>query len=408
MNNPVAVEIDALGKLLSLAKSLQEAMKDVPEDKAIERVLIRTTPLGQLAFQVKGGSLWRFFAITLPGREKEYDLGQNLAQLQSLFRSLSCHTDQEIRRAAQGMAMYGDTVIDTSDAVLTLSLLEKSLNSLIDHIKQKKLRRQSDDERKKNIADALDGMKISFRPKSELMVASVLPPKKTTRRKVVADKAIDELLDALRSKYSLQNAFPYELAYTQGRFCALERCKKELLLWQEGTSQPSDALARFRNVKSLLHEWDSASPEVSQLKQQAHDARNKAISSLQDIHERLERLIHSLDGNQKDNQEKCAFCEKVKKQRTLVERHQALLEDQEQNVLLELFRRCGEHYLVLPQQYQLDVQELQHAVSGQKDVIEKLEEAIGLLEREHLSAPKAISDENRDGTKKSTTRRKSR
>lgn len=163
-SHPKAVDRDALGKLLSLAKSLEEVFKDTPQHKAIERVLIRTTTEGRLAFQVKGGMLWRFFTITLPGREREYDMGQNLAQLGSLFQSLLGPSDQEIRRAAQGMAMYGETVIDTTDAVATLIALQTTLNSIIDHVKQKKLRRLSDEERKKNIMEALEAMKINWRP----------------------------------------------------------------------------------------------------------------------------------------------------------------------------------------------------------------------------------------------------
>lgn len=157
------VDLDALGKLLSLAKSLGEVLNDTSQPKAIERVLIRTTQDGQLAFQVKGGMLWRFFTITLAGREKEYDLGQNLAQLQSLFYALRSHSDQEIRRAAQGMAMYGDTVIDTKDAVASLMGLQTALNSIIDHVKQNKMRRQPDEERKKSIIDALEAMKITWK-----------------------------------------------------------------------------------------------------------------------------------------------------------------------------------------------------------------------------------------------------
>lgn len=158
------VDLNALGKLLSLAKSLEEVFQDSANNKAIERVLIRTTPEGQLAFQVKGGMLWRFFTITLPGREKEYDLGQNLAQLQSLFHDISGPSDQEIRRAAQGMAMYGETVIDATDAVASLIGLQTALNSIIDHVKQNKLRRQPDEERKKSITEALEAMKINWRP----------------------------------------------------------------------------------------------------------------------------------------------------------------------------------------------------------------------------------------------------
>ncbi len=158
------VDVEALGKLLSLAKSLDDVVKDSQNFKAIQRVLIHTKPDGELAFQVKGGMLWRFFAITLPGREKDYDLRQNLAQLQNLFTSLHGPSDQEIRRAAQGMAMYGETVIDTSDAVATLIGLQNALNSIIDHVKSNKLRRQPDEERKKSIILALDSMKINWRP----------------------------------------------------------------------------------------------------------------------------------------------------------------------------------------------------------------------------------------------------
>ncbi|MBS0635174.1 MAG: hypothetical protein JSR37_06905 [Verrucomicrobia bacterium] len=171
-----AIDLEALGKLLSLAKSLEGVSENT---KAIERVLLRTTPEGQLAFQVKGGMLWRFFAITLPGREKEYDLGQNLAQLQSLFVSISGPSDQEIRRAAQGMAMYGETVIDTTDAVAALIGLQTALNSIIDYVKQNKLRRQTDEERKKSIVDALEAMKINWRP-------NVAPPIKPRKKRVVA------------------------------------------------------------------------------------------------------------------------------------------------------------------------------------------------------------------------------
>ncbi|MCE5295263.1 MAG: hypothetical protein LLF94_11725 [Chlamydiales bacterium] len=162
--NSPTVDLDALGKLLSLAKSLDEVYQDSANTKAIERVLIRTLQEGTLAFQVKGGVLWRFFAITLPGREKEYDLGQNLAQLQSLFHAIGGHSDQDIRRAAQGMAMYGETVIDTTDAVAALIGLQTALNSIVDHVKQNKLRRVPDEERKKSIVDALEAMKINWRP----------------------------------------------------------------------------------------------------------------------------------------------------------------------------------------------------------------------------------------------------
>lgn len=179
----VAVDTDALGKLLSLAKSLEEALQNQTDEKTIERVLIRKAPEGQLMFQVKGGMFWRFFTITLSGREQEYDLGQNFAQLQSLFRALSHHSDQEIRRAAQGMAMYGQTVIDTKDACVTLSALQTTLNSIIDLIKRKKLRRQIDEERKKSIVDALEAMKIQWRAPEPAVKAS-----KPRREKKPQDK----------------------------------------------------------------------------------------------------------------------------------------------------------------------------------------------------------------------------
>jgi len=173
---PQVIDLDALGKLLSLAKSLDEVFQDSANNKAIERVLIRTMAEGHLAFQVKGGMLWRFFTITLPGREKEYDLGQNLAQLQNLFHSIRAHSDQDIRRAAQGMAMYGETVIDTTDAVASLIGLQTALNSIIDHVKQNKLRRQIDEERKKSIVEALEAMKINWRPTTSI-------PNRPRRRK---------------------------------------------------------------------------------------------------------------------------------------------------------------------------------------------------------------------------------
>ena len=119
MNTPVPVDIDTLGKLLCLAKSLDDAFRDNPKSKAVNRVLIRTTSDGNLTFQAKGGHFWRFFAITLSGREQEYDLGKNFASLQSLFFALSQQSEAEIRRTAQGMAMYKDTVIDTQDAIAT-------------------------------------------------------------------------------------------------------------------------------------------------------------------------------------------------------------------------------------------------------------------------------------------------
>lgn len=176
---PQAVDVDALGKLLSLAKSLDEVFHDTPRHKAIERVLIRTTTEGHLAFQVKGGMLWRFFTITLPGRESEYDLGKNFQELQNLFQAIKPPSDQEIRRAAQGMAMYGETVIDTTDAIATLIGLQTTLNSIIDHVKQKKLRGSADEERKKNIIEALDSMKINWRP----MAPSLVKARKTPVRK---------------------------------------------------------------------------------------------------------------------------------------------------------------------------------------------------------------------------------
>lgn len=177
-SDPQVVDLDALGKLLSLAKSLEELFQEIPYMKAIERVLIRTTAEGKPAFQAKGGMLWRFFTITLPGREKEYDLGQNLAQLQNLFKAIQAPSDQEIRRAAQGMAMYGDTVIDTQDAIASLIGLQTTLNSIIDHVKQKKLRRPGDETRKKSISDALDAMKINWRQ------VTVSP--KTRKRKAIS------------------------------------------------------------------------------------------------------------------------------------------------------------------------------------------------------------------------------
>jgi hypothetical protein len=168
------VDIEALGKLLSLAKSFEEVFPDKTSDKAVERVLIRNDAQGHLSFQVKGGMLWRFFTITLSGREKAYDLGQNFAQLQNLFRSLKPHSDLEIRRAAQGMCMYGQTVIDTQDAVATLASLQETLNSMIDHIKRKKMRQPTDEERKKSIVEALETMKIDWKP--SLVKESKKPP----------------------------------------------------------------------------------------------------------------------------------------------------------------------------------------------------------------------------------------
>lgn len=158
------IDVDALGKLLTLAKSMEGVVQDQKDATVGERVLIRTRSDGQLAFQVKGGTLWRFFAITLSGREKEYDIGQNFVQLQSLFNALRDHSDEEIRRAAQGMAMYGQTVIDTKDAIVTLSELQNTLNSIIEHVKRKKMRQSLDEERKKSVIQALDAMKIDWRP----------------------------------------------------------------------------------------------------------------------------------------------------------------------------------------------------------------------------------------------------
>jgi hypothetical protein len=171
------IDIEALGKLLSLAKSFEEVFPDKTSDKAVERVLIRTDAEGHLSFQVKGGTLWRFFTITLSGREKAYDLGQNFAQLQSLFGSLKPHSDNELRRAAQGMCMYGQTVIDTHDAVATLVSLQETLNSMIEHIKRKKMRQPLDEERRKSIMEALDKMKIHWKEPCQK------EPKMRTRKK---------------------------------------------------------------------------------------------------------------------------------------------------------------------------------------------------------------------------------
>ncbi|MBS0655421.1 MAG: hypothetical protein JSR46_06580 [Verrucomicrobia bacterium] len=176
-----SIDVDALGKLLTLAKSMDGIFQDKRDAEAGERVLIRTTSDGHLAFQVKGGTLWRFFTITLSGREKEYDLGQNFAQLQALFHALKEKSDSEIRRAAQGMAMYGQTVIDTKDAIATLTGLQSTLNSIIEHVKRKKMRQALDEERKKSIIQALDAMKIDWRP----MESTEAPQQKKTSRKKV-------------------------------------------------------------------------------------------------------------------------------------------------------------------------------------------------------------------------------
>ena len=179
----IPVDIEALGKLLSLAKSFEEVFPDKTCDKAVERVLIRNTAEGHLSFQVKGGTLWRFFTITLSGREKAYDLGQNFAQLQSLFRSLKTHSDNELRRAAQGMCMYGQTVIDTHDAVAALVALQETLNSMIEHIKRKKMRQQQDDDRRKSIIEALDRMKIDWKEPSQKELKNVFRSRKKELQK---------------------------------------------------------------------------------------------------------------------------------------------------------------------------------------------------------------------------------
>lgn len=178
-----SIDTDALGKLLTLAKSMNDVLQDHTDVKATERILVRTTAEGTLTFQVKGGPLWRFLAITLSGREKEYDLGKNFAQLQALFHALKDLSDQEIRRAAQGMAMYGQTVIDTQDAVATLTSLQSTLNSIIEHVKRKKLRRQSDEERKKCIGETLEAMKINWRPEAMLLPDRVRTKVTTRSRK---------------------------------------------------------------------------------------------------------------------------------------------------------------------------------------------------------------------------------
>lgn len=372
MNMPAAVDLDVLGKLLSLAKSLDDAFRDNPKARAIERVLIRTTPEGHLAFQAKGGHFWRFVTITLPGREKEYDLGKNFANLQSLFQALSGQTENEIRRAAQGMAMYGETVIDTRDAVSTLRSLEQTLNSLIDHIITKKLRRQTDEERKKSIRQALDAMKIAFKPQSPHVAPLPKEPKRQNKRKAVVD-LFTETHTALESKIQAKNGYLYEASYLRGRLIAFDRCKKELMLWLEGASLPSKELLAFGDVKNLLNEWDRETPELSQLKQQAHDGRHLLQSALASIQERLQKL--QVNG---------PLLERHQKGLLAIEEKLLTLLREESDGLLELFRRAGEHYLLHPQQFQLEVQDLVHAVTGRKKLIQELVKGAAAVEDKEI------------------------
>ena len=379
---PVAVDLAVLGKLLSLAKSLDDTLRDDPKARAIERVLIRTTPEGNLTFQAKGGHLWRFVTITLPGRENEYDLGKNFASLQNLFQELSGQTESEIRRAAQGMAMYGETVIDTRDAVATLRSLEQTLNSLIDHIITKKLRRQSDDERKKSIRDALEAMKIRFHLQSPHVEPASKEPKRPSRKKPIEPvkktslNPFEETIAALEAKIVTKEPFIHEANYLRGRLAALKRCQKELTLWLEGASLPSQELLAFGDVKTALNEWDLAPSELSQIKQQAQDMRHLLQSTLTSVQESLQRKLE----------------EAQQKELHAIEERLLTLCQEESDSVLELFRRAGEHFLVHPQQFQQDVQELMHVLQGRKQRIQELVAAIQAVENQPEASVRRASN----------------
>ena len=159
---PGKIDLEALARLLHLAKSLETVLEKTPPGKSPRQVLIRGSQEGELSFQVKGGVLWRFFNITLPRREREYDLRQHFLTVQQLFKALNGHSEAEIRRAAKGLTMYGDIVITTDDAIAALSNLQRQLNAIIDRVKGKRLSRQKDENLRRNISELLDGMKIEW------------------------------------------------------------------------------------------------------------------------------------------------------------------------------------------------------------------------------------------------------
>ena len=164
-NTPIQVaaivDQDALGKLMLFAKRLAEIVQAGADKRRIEQVLLRTQE-GELSFQVKRGTLWRFFNITLMGRENEYDLAQNVQNVQKLFLQLEGLDEDEIRRAASGIVMYNDVIVATDDAVRDLRRLQETLNSILEHVKVKKIAKESSKELKSQIASAFERMMIRW------------------------------------------------------------------------------------------------------------------------------------------------------------------------------------------------------------------------------------------------------
>lgn len=154
-------DVASLHKLLRLAKNLEEVMGK-SRSRPVSRVMVRTSDEGTISFELKGGSLWHLFNITLTGREREYDLAGNFAAIQSLFSSLDGFSHDEIRRASQTIEIAADTHVPTGDIISSLKKLQETLNSIIEHVKEKKTRKESDDARKQHIIEACERMRIHW------------------------------------------------------------------------------------------------------------------------------------------------------------------------------------------------------------------------------------------------------
>ncbi len=338
------VDIESLGKLLSLALSLEEVLKKNTGKNAIEKILLRTQEAKNLSFQVKGGILWRFFAITLPGRSSEYDLGQNFAHIQALFQNLARTSISEIRRAAQGITMHGDMLITTPDAIATLKKLQETLNSMLEHIKQKRVKSARGEAVKASIQEAIDKMMIEWPIVEEKQGEG---KKRTVKKKPVTEQIVEqgslEFFADLQKKVQLEleskKSRPCEYAYLLGRNDAALDMQKE-------------GLQSEFSKNDYLNSWLGACPEMMRLQQRACDMQQKAqgevkieIEKIQEIQKQAQSKRHS----------------SLKLRQLLQAGDEIAKAFENESEVFQQFRECGKNYLRDQESYQkalLKVQEI--------------------------------------------------
>lgn len=373
------VDIESLSKLLSLALGLEEVLEKNAGKNAIEKILLRTTEEGNLIFQVKGGILWRFFAITLPGRSKEYDLGQNYASIQALFQDLSGTSISEIRRAAQGITMHGDKLITTPDAIATLRKLQETLNSMLEHIKKKRVKSARQEAVKTSIADAIDKMMIEWpalkgEEKPQDIKKRAIKKKQVPEQPEGSDEFFIELQKKVQTQLDSKKSRPFEYAYLLGRNDAAQDIRK---------AGPQSEFSK----NDYMNAWLGACPEMIRLQQRAIELQQKVQCEVTSQIERLksfQELVQKTTGVLSKRQISLKVRQLLQAGKDLFEVFDVKDEDQmhKKEIFLQ-FRQGGKNYLQDQESYQVALQALQalldktrHELSEFSSEVQKLDEKI--------------------------------